>query len=49
MYHTEKRNEEKPVGRRDNCQINDINTERKKKTLTPPGCLSVNYLVEEVG
>lgn len=45
------RNGERPVGRRENCQINDIHTQ-KGKTISPhftPGCLLVNYLVQEVG
>lgn len=53
LYRTNMRKRERPVGKRENCQINDTHTQRKRpptpqKSPTHPRCLSVNYLLQEV-
>lgn len=55
MYRTNRRNGKRPLGRK-NCQINDIHKKEKRPPPLPqtnphptPACLSVNYLVQEVG
>lgn len=43
------RNGERPVGRRENCQIDDIHEKEEGPPHPRPPCLSVDYLVREVG